>query len=172
MEEKPELLSLSTSVRCREQKASTSKTSSSCVHMRPGRAKYDAALLQCFCHVFAHIIKFFELQQEMLEISQLWRQNDVSEGAICMFLLLPSWIMASWAAKTSDKLRVAQLLSALQSPVARGFFWVFLSQFLTELQLENRTGSFALQMPLYILYFFIGINSFSNLFWEHLLLFL
>ena len=170
MKEKPELLSFSTSVRRREQKASTSKTSSSCVHMRPGRAKYDAALSQCFYHVFAHIIKFLSCNRKCLKYLNCDVKMTSPRRAICMFLFLPSWIMASWAAKTSDKLRVAQLLSALQ------WQWLFLGLFIT---VFNRTAAWksvrklALQMlVLYILYFFIGINSFSNLFWEHLLLFL
>ena len=84
MKEKPELLSLSSSVRTREQKASTSKTSSSRVHMRARRAKYDAALLllQCFCQFFANNIKCYEVRQEILAV---WRKNDVSEGPFASF---------------------------------------------------------------------------------------
>ena len=142
MKEKPELLSLSSCARRREQKASTSKTSSSCVHMRPGRAKYDAALFQSFCKDFAHIIKLLSSSRKCLKYLLCDVKMTSARGHLQVFV---SSILNYGLLGSKNLRHVAKLLSW-----SSGFSWVFLSQFLHLLQFGNRSGSFALQTPLNI----------------------
>ena len=103
--------------------------------MRPGRAKYDAAFLQCFCHVFAHIIKCFELQRrkcfKYLHCDVKMTSARGPFASFCFFHL-ELWPPEQQKPRT---LHVAQSLSA-QAPVAMAFHGSFYHSFYPDCSLE------------------------------------
>ena len=161
MKEKPELLSPSSCARRREQKASTSKTSSSCVHMRLGRAKYDAALFQSFCQVFAHIIKLLSSSRKCLKYLRCDVKMTSAKGPFASFCFfhLELWPPGQQKPRTCCKV--------FYSPVAMAFHDSFYHSFYTYCSLE--IGQKTLLHKWRLIFFFV-IVFFSIFFWEHLVL--